>query len=183
MPKLNNTQVADRLRKRIQQLQQGEEISAKDVQALLTQEQIKKLNSAWLYQQQLRKGKRAITQEQQRALGWKSKREVRLEILEQALEETNINMLQTMQQLQQQRQVQQTRIYFNQYGAAVDAGHSSIQAKSIANRALTQSHLPRMDGVDTRYKSKRDKEIEEQEQLLKRMLGLSDEDANDDQAV
>ena len=70
MPKLNNTHIADRLGKRIAELEAGEEIAAKDVRALLTDEQMVRLDADWKNQELLRKGQRATTEEQKRALGW-----------------------------------------------------------------------------------------------------------------
>jgi hypothetical protein len=87
MPKLCNIQIADRIRKRIAELESGKEIAAKDVRALLTDEQMARLDAAWQEQELLRMGKRAVTEEQKQALGWKSKREVRIEVFKQALDE------------------------------------------------------------------------------------------------
>lgn len=72
MPKLNNLQLAEHIRQRIAQLEADKEIAAKDVRALLTDVQHTELEAAWQHQQQLRKGKRATTEAQQKALGWKS---------------------------------------------------------------------------------------------------------------
>jgi hypothetical protein len=57
MPKLNNIQIAERLRKRIAELESGKEIAAKDVRALLTDEQMARLDAAWQEQELLRQGK------------------------------------------------------------------------------------------------------------------------------
>lgn len=172
MPKLNNIQIAERLRKRIAELEIAKEIVAKDVRALLTDEQMVRLDAAWQQQELLRKGQRATTEEQKRALGWKTKREVRLEAFRQALDEANGSMLKTLNVLQQKSMVRQTRIYMDTYGAAIDEGREKQQAKNMANNALIRANLPRLDGATTVIRSKRDKEVFESEQRLKKMLGL-----------
>lgn len=168
MPKLDDSHLVDRLRKRISELEAGEEVAAKDIRAVLTDEQMAALDAAWGEQQQLRKGKRATTEEQQRTLGWKTKREVRLEIFALALADANRNLLNTFEELQQQATVKQGRIYFDTYGAARDAGYEEEQAKAMANRALTQAGLARMDGHAVGRVSKRDEEIEEFERQFRR---------------
>lgn len=180
MPKLNNTHIADRLGKRIAELEAGDEIAAKDVRALLTDEQIARLEAEWKNQELLRKGQRATTEEQKRALGWKSKREVRLEAFKQALVEANGSMLKTLNELQQKSMVRQTRIYMDTYGAAIDDGHAKQQAKNMANNALTRANLARLDGATTVIRSKRDKEVFESEQRLKKMLGLDGDGTDGD---
>lgn len=158
----------------------GEEIAAKDVRALLTNEQMARLDAAWQEQELLRKGQRATTEEQKLALGWKSKREVRLEAFRQALVEANGGMLTTLHELQHKSMVRQTRIYMDTYGAAIDEGRWKQQAKNMANNALTRAHLARLDGVTKVIRSKRDKEVFEMEQRLKKVLGIEDEGKDGD---
>jgi hypothetical protein len=43
------------------------------------------LDTAWAEQQALRKLKRARTKEEEQALGWRSKREIQIEVLEQVV--------------------------------------------------------------------------------------------------
>jgi len=172
MPKLNNIQIAERLQKRIEQLERGEEIAAKDVKALLTDEQMKKLDAAWHEQELLRKGKRAVTEEQKQELGWKSKREVRLEAFTQALAELDGNVLQTYKNLQDQAHVRQSRIFLDTYFDARKNNVDKFQAAGRANNALTRAGLARIDGASVNQISKRDKEIHEMEECLKKQLGL-----------
>lgn len=172
MPKLNNIQVADRLRKRIAELDDGKEIAAKDIRALLTDEQMTRLDATWKQQEQLRKGKRAATEEQKRALGWKTKREVRLEIFKQALEELDGNQAETLEDLQHKARVRQSRIYLDSYFEEREKGADKFQAAGRANNALTRAGLARIDGVSVNQISKRDKEIHEMEDRLKKQIGL-----------
>ena len=93
MPKVNATQLPERIQKRIDELEAGIEVDAKDIRAVLTAEQQAQLDAAWAEQPQLRKAKPATTAAQQQALGWRSKREVRLEILRQAKAEAMGNIV------------------------------------------------------------------------------------------
>ena len=85
MPKLNAEQLMERIQKRIHQLELGEEIAAKDIKALLNAEQQQQLVDALAAQVELKKNKRARTDAEKQALGWKSIREVRLDVLRAAL--------------------------------------------------------------------------------------------------
>jgi hypothetical protein len=173
MPKLNNLQLAERIRQRIAQLEEDEEIAAKDVRALLTDAQYAELEAAWQNQQQLRKVKRATTEAQQKALGWKSKRELRIEAFTQALLELEKVTLATLKDLQHQKHVRQSRIYLGTYFAERDNAASKHQAEGRANNALTRAGLARLDGADLDRGSKRDKEVREMEERMKKQLGLN----------
>lgn len=171
MPKLNDLLLADRIRLRIAQLEADEEIAAKDVRALLTDAQHAELEAAWQHQQQLRKGKRATTGAQQKALGWKSKRELRIVAFKQAVAELEQNTLSTLKDLQHQNQVRQSRIYLDTYFAERDSGASMQQAEGRANNALTRAKLARLDGAEVDRVSRRDKEVREIEERLRKQLG------------
>lgn len=168
MPKLNATHIADRLRMRIEELESGAEVVKKDIEALLTTEHIVKLNAAWQAQELLRKGKRAVTDEQKRALGWKSKREVRLEIFKQALAELDGNVMQTLRDELHKKTVRQSRIYLDTYFQARKSNVDKFQAAGRANNALTRAGLARIDGASVNQISKRDKEVREMEERLRK---------------
>ena len=93
MPKLNTEQLMERIQKRIHQLELGEEIAAKDIKALLNAEQQQQLVDALAAQVELKKIQRARTDEEKQALGWKSIREVRLDVLRAALNAANDGLL------------------------------------------------------------------------------------------
>jgi hypothetical protein len=172
MPKLNNLQLAERIRQRIAQLEADEELAAKDVRALLTDAQYGQLESAWQHQQQLRKGKRATTEAQQKALGWKSKRELRIEAFKQAVDELYKDELQTVNDLQLNSEVRRSRIYLDTYFAERDKAATKHQAEGRANNALTRARLARLDGADVDRGSPRDQQVREMEERLKKQLGL-----------
>ena len=55
MPKLNVTHLVGRIQERIEQLERGEALEARDINALLNKEQLQALKDAWTIQQALRK--------------------------------------------------------------------------------------------------------------------------------
>lgn len=168
MPKVNDTHLPERIRKRIAELEAGIEVAVKDIRAVLTLEQQAKLDAAWVEQQLLRKGKRATTAAQQQELGWKSKRELRIEALKIALSEADGNLLTAIQSKLRQADIRQLRIYMDTYGAAIDAGRDVQHAKSQANNALTRAGLQRMDGqeIGTAGLNERDRAIRQLEDAL-----------------
>lgn len=169
MPKLNDTHLPERIQRRITELEAGVEVDAKDIRRLLTPAQQELLEAAWAEQQTLRKGKRAVTLEQQQELGWKSKRLIHIGILKQALEAAGENLTDAYATQSKNAEIRQTHIYMKALGAAIDAGHDTTQARSQANNALTRAGLRRLDGqtLGQRGLSGRDKEIMRLEQELK----------------
>ena len=170
MPKLNTEQLMDRLERRIHQLELGEEIAAKDIKALLTAEQHQQLVDALAAQVALKKNKRARTGAEKQALGWKSIREVRLDVLRSALNAANDDLLADYQRRLREKEVRQANIYLREYSEARKADKSVFSAQGAANNALTRAALPRVDGQAVRSLSKRDKEVFEMEEELKRRI-------------
>jgi hypothetical protein len=173
MPKLDATQILERLEKRLEELEAGKEVAAKDIRALLTDEQHATLEAAWAAQQALRKGSRARTEEEQRALGWKSKREVRIEAFKQAITEAEKGLLPALQKMQRDAEVRQGRIYFDSLIKATDMGLSMEEAKIRANNDLVRAGLPRLDGREVNRTPARDKRIIELDKTLKKQMQAS----------
>jgi hypothetical protein len=167
MPKLNDTHRIERLRMRITQLEAGEEIEIKDIKSLLTDQQSQALDAAWAAQQALRQQKKARTAAEQKLLGWKTKREVRLEALKKALDELEGNILNIYAELQRQAEIRQARIYFEALKTAEKEGKPKSQAEIWANNELTRAGLNRLDrqAVSSRLR-KRDQEIYEMERKI-----------------
>jgi hypothetical protein len=170
MPKLNTEQLMERLERRIHQLELGEEIAAKDIKALLNVEQQQQLVDALAAQVKLKKTKRARTDAEKQALGWKSIREVRLDVLRSALKAANDELLSDYQRRLREKEVRQAKIYLREYSDARKAGKSVFAAQGAANNALTRAALRRVDGQAVRSLSKRDKEVFEIEEELKRRI-------------
>lgn len=163
MPKLDGTHIAERLKERIAKLKNGEEVAARDLRALLTDEQTAALEVAKKAQQELKKIKRARTKEEEKALGWKSIREIHIEALEAALKDAEDDEFNAWEKRLRDAEIRQARIYFDTLDKEMTAGKELQTAKNKANNDLTRAGLRRMDGQIVGHLSKRDKEISELE--------------------
>jgi hypothetical protein len=160
MPKLDGTHLPGRLRERLTDLKAGKEVAARDIKALLSDEQIAAMEAAWGEQQDLRKRKRARTKEEEKELGWKTKREIHIEVYEKAIKEADDGVLKEFDRLQMEATKRQMRIYMDTMGEALKAGKDKDVAENLANNALTQAGLQRMDALP-----KRIEEIKQQRML------------------
>ena len=167
MPKVKDAYLSDRIRKRIAELEAGEEVPAKDIKAVLTEEQLAAIDAAWAEQQVLRKGKRARTEQEQQELGWRTKRDIRLDVLRQALKEADAGVLRALQEELKQSELRQSKIYLRSYFEAMREGKPRNQAENWANNELTRANLNRVDGARVNSMSKRDREVRELEAKLK----------------
>jgi hypothetical protein len=100
------------------------------------------MDSAWAEQQLLRKGKRARTEEEEAALGWKSKRDIHIEALKRAIEEGDRNALQDMREELRRVEVRRAKVYLDAYFETLTeypgARHT---AENEANNALVRARL------------------------------------------
>ena len=161
MPKLDGTHIAERLKGRLEELQQGKEVAARDLRALLNQEQEAAMDAAWAEQQELRKKKRARTKEEEVALGWKSKRDIHIDALIAALKEALANELAAWEKRLLDAEVRQGRVFFDELSKQVEDGVDMQTAKTRANNAVTRAGLRRLDGqlIGTQGLTPRDREI------------------------
>lgn len=168
MPKLDGTHLPQRLRERIADLKSGKEVAARDIKALLNDEQIAAMDAAWAEQQELRKGKRARTKEEEKELGWKSKREIHIEAYERAVVAADDGLLKEFERLQLEATKRQMRIYMDTKAAALKDGKDKQTAENLANNALTRAGLNRLDGrkIGTQGLTPRDKEIRKMEDAI-----------------
>jgi hypothetical protein len=160
----------ERIQKRIHQLELGEEVAVKDIKALLNAEQQQQLADTLAAQVELKKNKRARTDEEKQALGWKSIREVRLDVLRSALKAANDGLLADYERRLSEKEVRQADIYLREYSEARKADKSVFAAQGAANNALTRAALPRIDGQAVRSMSKRDSEVFAMEEELKKRV-------------
>jgi len=167
MPKLNTDQRIGRLERRITELEAGEEVAIKHIRALLTEAQQQALDDALAAQVELKKAKRARTEEEKQAFGWKTIREVRLDILRNALTEANADLLADFKRRQDAALIRQTRIYFDSINKALKDGKDLQSARIWANNELTRAGLPRMDGLTVECENARDKQVAEMEDALR----------------
>jgi hypothetical protein len=130
-------------------------VAAKDIRALLNNDQIAGMEAAWATQQALRKTGRLNTDEEKQAAGWKTKRDIHIAAFKKAIKESDKGILAELQKLQDKAEIRQARIYFETMGKALDEGHSTETAKSMANNELTRAGLNRMDFFEKLVKKKR----------------------------
>ena len=168
MPKLDGTHLPQRLRERLADLKEGKEVAARDIKALLNDEQIAAMDAAWAEQQALRKVKRARTKEEEKELGWKTKREIHIEAYERAVVAADDGLLKEFERLQLEATKRQMRIYMDTKAAALKDGKDKQTAENLANNALTRAGLNRLDGrkIGTQGLTPRDKEIRKMEDAI-----------------
>ena len=156
MPKLDGTHLPQRLAERLADLKSDKEVAARDVKALLNEEQIEAMDAAWQEQQELRKIKRARTKEEERELGWKTKRDVYIEAYEKALIEADEDVGDAFEDRLYKSEVRAARIYLDTFFAARDDGKDTHQAHLAANNELKRAHLAK---VETIRMNARDREV------------------------
>jgi hypothetical protein len=168
MPKLDGTHIADRLKGRLDELLRGDEVAARDMKSLLTDKQQAAMDAAWAEQQVLRKQKRARSREEEIALGWKTKREIHIEALTQALHLAQDGEVAAWQKKMHDAEVRQGRVYFDELNAQTAKGVDAATARIRANNALTRADLKRLDGamIGTQGLNKRDREIRDLEDAI-----------------
>lgn len=167
MPKLNDTHLPERLEEVIKQLEAGEEVEAKKNKTLLNATQQKELENAWTQQQALRqKHKPPKTEEEKKKIGWKDKREVRIDIYKQALAESKSNMVDAIKNLQKQREAKANRVFMDKWSEALGEGKDRWSAISAGNIALTRAGFK----SSTSRVSKRDIEVNDLEEQLRKQF-------------
>ena len=167
MPKLNVTHLVGRIQERIEQLERGDTLEARDINALLTKEQQQELKDAWTVQQALRKiHKPPKSNEEAQKIGWKTIREVRLEIYKQALQEAQDGVGDGIEKLLHQSEVKASRVFLDAYFNAKEGTNKW----SAGNIALRRNGFNRIDGQSYSYSNKRDREVNEMEDSLRERM-------------
>jgi hypothetical protein len=166
MPKLDGTHIVERLRERLEKLQSGEEVAARDIKLLLSKEQKLELENAKTAMRILKHKKRARTRDEEVKFGWKSIREMHIEALKQALNAAQDNELAAWEKRLNDAEIRQGRVYFDELKKETDAGVDLKTAKTRANNALTRAKLRRLDGQVVGHHNVRDIEVWEIEQKL-----------------
>ena len=162
MPKLNETHLPERLKEAIKQLEAGVEVEAKKNKTLLNTKQQKELDDAWTKQQALRKQhKPPKTEVEKKKIGWKDKREVRIDIYKQALADLEEDLFDIHLKQLAKEQAKATKAYLKGYFGATDGQDKDSAGKISAQRAgFKVSSVTSM--------SKRDLEVRKiEEELLK----------------
>ncbi|QWD88586.1 2-hydroxyacyl-CoA dehydratase [Polynucleobacter sp. MWH-CaK5] len=163
MPKLNDTHLPERLKEAIKQLEEGKEVEAKKNKTLLNAKQQQALVDAWDQQQELRKQhKPPKTEEEKLKIGWKDKREVRIDIYKQALAELEEDIFDIHLKQLEKEQAKATKAYLKGYFGATGLQDKDSAGKiAVARAGFTPNSISVRGG--------RDKEVRDiEEQLLKR---------------
>jgi hypothetical protein len=162
MPKLNATHLPERLKEAIQQLENGIEVEAKKNKTLLSPAQQKELEDAWTKQQTLRKQyKPPKTEQEKKKIGWKDKREVRIEIYKKALTELEEDIFDIHLKQLAKEQAKATKAYLKGY-----FGAGELQDRDSAGKIEVQ----RAGFTVARYRvfTERDKEVRDLEDALRK---------------
>jgi len=170
MPKLEADHLIERLKKRIEQLKNGELLVAKDINNLLNKAQRQSLKDNWSKQLELRKiHKTPKTEEEKKLINWKTIREVRVEVLEQALAEAQDGLLESFEKRLKKKEIKRAKIYLDTYFENTKNGVDKATASLRANNELKRHGLRRLDGmrVVNNKLDKRNKEIMEMEEKIK----------------
>ncbi len=159
MPKINNTHRLERLKQRIQQIENDIEVDIRDINNLLTDDQQQRLKDLWTEEQQKRKDK-----SYKKEL-WQTKKDIRLKVLRDVVSELDDNLLDELEKLAYQREVKAAKVFMDAY---VDAKENNQNGLSKANIALQRAGFRPIDRT-VHSISKRDKEVRAiEEELLKR---------------
>jgi hypothetical protein len=170
MPKLELEHLMERLNGRIEQLKNGELLAAKDINNLLNKAQRQSLKDNWSKQLELRKiHKTPKTVEEKKRINWKTIREVRLEVLEEALAEAQDGLLDNFNMRLEKKEIKRAKIYMDTYFENTKNGVDKATASLRANNELKRHGLRRLDGmrVVNNKLNKRYKEIMEMEKKIK----------------
>ena len=176
MPKLEIEHLIQRIQKRIKQLENGKLLEARDINVLLDAKQLKKLKNSWKKQQAFRKiYKTPITELNKKRIGWKNIREVRLDILNKALDDTNDDLLENFEKRLKNLQIKRDKIYMREFTKNIKDGFDKTDAVLRANNELTRHGLQRIDGMKKKVDlSRRDREVRKIEDDLRERFKLED---------
>ena len=174
MPKVDELQKYEKLQEQLADLKNGKEVAARKMNVVLDEKQLNAIDDAWTHQQQLRQTVKARTKQQQIDAGFKSKRDIHIEIYEQAIKD--LDPVTLIEKELRDAEIRQAKIYMSSLNKAIEEGKTQEQAKKIANNNLTRAGLARVDGIKRRFQSQRDKEVFALEAQLKKMLGIKEHD-------
>lgn len=175
MPKLTDAQRYKKSREQLADLKAGKEVVRRKMEVVLSPAQLKAIDDQWDEQQKLRAKVKARTKEQQQAAGYKTIREVHIEVYEEAVNAQN--PLTILQKELKDADIRRAKIYMKSYTTARKEGKEIDQADRIANNDVTRAGLERYDRQrQLQGLTKRDREIYLMEEQLKKTLGINDDD-------
>jgi hypothetical protein len=171
MPKYQAEHLIQSLQRRIKQLENAKLLEARDINVLLNKKQKQDLKNNWSKQQALRKiHKPPKTEKDKKSIGWKTIREVRLEILNEAVVEANEGLLESFEKRLKNAELKRAKSYTKKYFNNIKEGVNKMTSTSRANNELTKHGLQRIDRMQHNKFNlrKRDKEINEIEDALRK---------------
>ena len=113
MPKLTDAQRYEKLREQLADLKAGKEVVRRKMEVVLSPAQLKAIDDQWDEQQKLRAKVKARTKEQQQAAGYKTIREVHIEVYEEAVNAQN--PLTILQKELHSKETKRAKIYLDTY--------------------------------------------------------------------
>jgi hypothetical protein len=177
MPKLNSIKLVARIEKRIADLENGDAFEARDINALLTKEQQMELKILWGQQQELRKKhKPPKTAEAMRAIGWKTIRDVRIEVYKKALAEAEGSVLDDLKLQMARKEVRKAKVYLDAYFDAKQNNKNAESAGNIAVRRAGFQPTRKKQSVGSQL-TKRDQLVRTMETDLRKMLDKRDDES------
>ena len=126
MPKLTDALIFEKLREQLADLKAGKEVEARKMKTILSDAQLKQIDDKWNEQQKLRAKVKARTKQQQIDAGYKSKREVQIEVYEEAVKEQN--PLTILQKEMRKADVRRAKIFMDSYGNARKNGKDKLSS-------------------------------------------------------
>ena len=142
------TQLGARIEQRISDLENGVAFEARDINSLLNEQQRAELKNAWAEQQQLRNThKPPKTAEAMRAIGWKTIREVRVEIYRKALSHAKSSVLDDLKGELARLDTRKAKVFLDAY---FDAKDKDKNAESAGNIAVTRAGFSARHSLRTR---------------------------------
>jgi hypothetical protein len=141
MPKLDSTHLVDRIKRRLGELSAGATVGARDLRAVLTDQQNAQLEKNWTEQKALKAKHRPKSAEQRAALGWKTKRDLYIEALESALGLAQSEQLEAFESKLRRAEVRRAKIFLEAFSSAADKGKEPHACIAAANNDLARAGL------------------------------------------
>lgn len=173
MPKLDKTHIYERLLRRLEDLREGKAVAVRDIKALLNEKQIEAMAVALEKQHELGKIHKPKNEAEKQTLGWKSKRQIYVQAYEKALIEAESTQQNDWLQKLKKAQAKATKVYMKGYFKTRSEGKSKWAAETVAKNDVVRAGFTVLRGSG--LLSKRDSEINDMEEDLRKKLGIDDE--------
>lgn len=169
MPKLNTIKVEHRLDDYISRMSADEAVALRDIKAILKlvgQQYVDWIDEEKERQRELKRTRRARTDDQAKEFGYKSIHEILTEALNRARRKLQDDLLENLEGEVRAKELRQAKTFLDAFFSARHTGKEWHSALAWANNELTRSGLPRVDGQVVSARSSRDKQVWAIEQEL-----------------